>query len=266
MSITVDARSHKVQTIPVPLDPLSFNTDSSWVHHGGTPQGVIAIVVGQLSYASRAGHDDEVISCTYGGIPMYEVSGSPFVQTLVGSLPFDANGFPWDQKWWQFHAFYLGGCVGNGDQTFDIDLGPGTIFGTYQCEVWTFNTSMGGIACEAIQTQQEATDHPSFNITSSHTGMVFGAIGTDADSITRLTATSGHFGTLKQDFGVITAAWGEYAESAAGAHNFAWTITTAFSVAPLQPCIEFGFTVYEATEAPCPGELANYWGILVSPM
>lgn len=261
MTIAVDARSHKTQTVPFPVDPVSFNTDSSWTHHGGTPQGVVAIVIAEGDVSNRSGHDDEVVGCTYGGEPMVEITGSPFIQTLTGTAPFDANGFVWDGKWWTYHAFYMSGCVPAGDQTFAIDLGPGTVLSTYQCEVWTFTSDLGGIDYEAPTTYEASTDHPSYSITSSHAGVVLSCMASDANGATTFTKTSGGTQVLLQDYGVVTAAWVEQS-GAAGSYTTSYTVTSAFSTAPLQPCIGFGFVVYGSADLTCPEENAAYWGVL----
>ncbi len=269
MTISIDARSHHG------LPAGEFNSSpTTWTHNGGTPAGVLALVLGEATPAALAAHPDEVVSVEYGCRTLNEVSGSPYVSTDNPGFPhLDANGNSWHGHTWTVHAFFLGQDLEPGDQDVVVTLNAAFTFQLYQVVVWTYNANPANdLYTEALAHSEARTATPAVSFTTTHTAFLAGAVGTDAAGVTGIAVTVGTQ-TYEEDYGIVAGAWAESSGPvAAGGQSFAWhQFDPNFGSPPgldlIMPSLAAGIGVYEGAKlTPLPPCGAAYWGVLASAM
>lgn len=252
MTITIDNRSHHTIGTYGYIDYDSNVNPITWTHHGGAPRGALLLIMGETHRDTMPGHEDEIVRCSYGGITMLEVPGSPFVQTNGPALNYlDANGSSWYGHVWSIHAFFLGACVPPNDKQVKIELSVPYGYQSYQGVLWTYDAA-SDMDAEDLITDQYIASTIAINITTSHTAYLAACFGSSAagnSGIDIITGTQ----TYEQDYGIQAGAWAESASAlSAGTYSFSWRQKDPnFGPGPpvgldlIMPCAAGAIAVYE---------------------
>lgn len=189
--------------------PTAGTSDLSWTHTPvGTPAGVIVLV------AQNVGVTDEVVSVTYGGTALGEVTGSPLLHTTGAE-----DG--------ALYGYFLGSSIPTGAQTVLVDVNA---TGSSKQAVAITLTAIGNTTIDTTATLDSGSaTNPSVSLSTTASTETFIAAVLHSGLATMASITPGaDYTTLPEhDFGAQVAGWmRRTALATGGSVTVDWTAAT----------------------------------------